>query len=413
MNFLVSTVLTFLLASPALAGGISSPLSISNTQVLPKGVRSLRVGGITTMIDDWHNRQGQIEGIAGPMNQQLSYKRLLSAEQDQDLSANIEAQLRAKGVDLDTIAGQALADVNTRLTVTAPALGIGLSKKWTLAIAFPIVHTNVNVSTSFVGTEGLQNLVTDLAGRSRKKTEGVKDKLNDVIATELAGKDYAPLVNREMTELGDVALIGKYRAFSGRTFRLSLTQRVNIATGRDRDANRLVDPAPGDGQNDIGLTVNSEYLINGRLSLLGEVGYLAQLPDFQDARLPISAKEFLSADYDARAYRDMGDIVHGNVAVQYKPFNFLTLATGYQISHKNQDYWSGDLFDQSRYGIIGQFTGQNAQSVVFQATASTVNAYRAKKFPVPLSAGLVYSKVFAGKFVRNAGIWSGQLSMFF
>ncbi len=172
----------FFSSSLAWAGGLTTPFSINTTQVLPKGVRSFQVSGITTQVDGWHNDTGINSGVAEPFNQQLSYGRLLKAESDENLKLNVESQLRNKGVTLDTVAGESFADINTRVMVTLPAIAYGLTQRWTVALAVPIVYTNMDVETGFVGSKQLQELVTDFSSKSRKQASLIQSKLNDVIA---------------------------------------------------------------------------------------------------------------------------------------------------------------------------------------------------------------------------------------
>jgi len=395
------------------ARSLSAPISLNTTQVLPKGVRSARVGGVTTMVDSWYDGGSQDVTVASPLIQELSYERLLRAENDESLKLNIESQLKAKGIPLDTIAGTSLADLNTRVTATIPALAMGVTDSWTLAVAVPVVHTRVDEATSFDSTPGLQKVVDEFAQKGRGDTKTIESKLNDVIATELDNKGYLPLEDREMTEVGDINLISKLRLYNGYSVKWALTNLLVIPTGRTRAINRLIDPAAGDGQWDFGTTSQMAFPITSKFRLLHEVGYLVQLPDTQDTRIPVSSGEILSRDVDLGARRDMGDIAHTMFGMMYQPFNFLTLGLGYQAAYKQQDRWQGDIVDPSRYELIGQFTEQYMQAAILQVGATSVQAYRAKQFPIPLTANLTYSRAFDGRHVRNNNVWSANVSLYF
>ena len=406
-------LLFFLFAVEGLAGGITAPFSLNTTRVLPKGVRSLRVGAITTNVDNWHNSQGQVTGIAEPMVQELSYARLLKAENNEELKKNVEATLAAANIDLNTIAGVSLADINTRVTATVPALAIGITKRWTLAVAVPILYTNIDTETSFLGTEQLQTVVDGFAQRSRTQTGVIQQKLSDVIATELATKGYLPLEDRERTEVGDVSLISKYLVYDGLSVKWSITNQLTAPTARTRAINRLVDPAAGDGQWDFGATSILQIPITGKFSILHQVGHLIQFADHQDARVPFSINERLSADIDEEAYRDMGDISHTQLGFIYSPVSAFNFGAAYYAAYKQKDYWTGGLGSQQRYDILGVETGQYMQAAMVQLGASSVNAYQTGRFPIPMIANLSYSYVFDGRNVRNAPLWSFNATMFF
>ena len=399
--------------SQAFAGGLSAPFSFRTTRVLPKGVRSLGVGAVTTMVDNWHNSQGQVTGVAEPMVQKLSYARLLKAEPNDELKRNIEATLQAKGVSLDTVAGVSLADVNTRVTATLPSLAIGVTNWWTIGVAVPILYTNVDVETSFQGTTELQGIVTGLSKNSRGQTQMIERKLSDVIATELAGKGYLPLQDRQRTEVGDVSLISKMQLYNGLGIRWAIQNRITAPTARTRAINRLVDPAAGDGQWDFGTVSIIEVPLHSKVSLFHEVGHLFQFADHQDARIPFSPTERLSPDIDENAYRDMGDISHTQLGAMYLPLSSLSLGLAYYAAYKQQDKWKGGLASQARYDVIGIETNQYMQAAMGQVGWSSVAAYRAGTFPVPMVANLTYSYAFDGRNVRNAPMWSLNVSMFF
>ena len=373
----------------------------------------MRIGALTTMVDNWHNSQGAVTTIAEPMVQQLSYRRLLQGETNEDLKKNIESTLKAKGVDLDTIAGRSLADINTRVTATLPAFAYGVTSRWTLAVAVPLLYTNISVDTSFEGTEGLQNVVNDFAQKSRTQTQTVTTKLQDVVATELTTKNYLPLTNQERTEFGDVSLISKVLVYNGLSAQWAISNRITAPTGRTRAINRLVDPAAGDGQWDFGATSILQIPITAKWGVVHQVGHLIQFADHQDARIPFSAGERLSADIDERAYRDMGDISHTQLGVIYQPTPSFNIGTAYYASYKQRDQWTGGLASQERYDIIGIETDQYMQAAVVQVGASTINAFRQGKFALPLTANLLYSHVFDGRNVRNAPLWSASMTVFF
>ena len=233
--------LSFLLSLPALAGGLAAPFSIGSTKVLPEGIRSLQVTGIMTTVDGWYNDTGVTSGVAEPFNLELSYARLLKAEKGENLKLNVESQLKNKGVDLNSIAGRSYADINTRVVATVPTMAYGLTKHWTLALAVPIVYTNMDVETGFVGSAQLQSLVTDFSGKSRKQTKLIESKLRDVIATEISNKGYKPLDKKKKTQVGDLTLVAKYLAYQDLTVSWALTNRFVFPTAKVRDAHNVVE----------------------------------------------------------------------------------------------------------------------------------------------------------------------------
>ncbi len=408
-------ILILFLASPSIgwAGGLGAPFSINTTQVLPKGVRSFRVGGITTTVDGWYNNAGISSGVAEPFNQQLSYGRLLKSESDVNLKLNVESQLRNRGVSLDEIAGRSYADINTRVQVTLPAMAYGLTDRWTVGFAVPIVYTNQDIATGFVGTNQLQELVTDFSGKSRKQTQLIQSKLNDVIATELANKGYKPLRDEERTQVGDLVMVAKYLAAQELSYSWAITNTVTLPTAHVRDTNRLADPTPGDGQADFGIASIFEVPVTSKLRLINQTGYTIQFSDVRETRIPISEEERISKDIDYGANRDLGDMVSTSFAALYSPIDLISFGASYTLGYKERDEWTGVNASPDRYRALGVETEQYIQALYGQVSLSTVGAYKRKTFFLPMMATMGVGQVVDGRNVRNDPVWSLNMSLFF
>ena len=412
MKFLV-IVLCTLISINGWAAGLATPFSLSTTQVLPKGVRSVRVSGINTTVDGWYNDVGYGTAVAEPFNQQLSYGRLLKAENDDNLKMNVEAQLNNKGVPLTNIAGAAYADINTRVFATLPAIAYGLTSRWTVALAVPIVYTNIDVETGFVGTEELQTLVDDFSQKSRKQTGIIQEKLTDVVATELANKGYKPLVDSEQTQVGDLVLVAKYLAAKGLSYSWSITNTLTAPTGHVRDTNKLVDPTPGDGQWDYGITSTLELPVTAQFRFINNTGYTFQFSDVREARVPISETERASADIDYGANRDLGDQMFSSIGAIYDPADWISFGGTYTFAYKERDKWTGVNFSQDRYRVLGVETEQWMEAIYLQTTLSTVGMYRRNIFPVPFLMTLGYGQAFDGRNIRKDPLYSLNATMFF
>lgn len=393
-------------------GGLGAPYSLGSTTVLPKGIRSVRVGGMVTTVDGWYNDQGVTAGVAEPFNQQLSYARLLKAENNENLKLNIESQLTNKGVNLSEIAGNSFADINTRVVATVPALAYGLTDEWTVAVAVPIVYTNMDVATGFVGTEQLQKLVSDFSQKSRKQTKLIQEKLNDVIRTELTNKGYKPLQDEEKTQVGDIVLVAKYLAHKGINYSWALTNTLTLPTAHVRDVNKVVDPVPGDGQLDYGIASTVEVPVSAQVKLINQTGYTFQFKDQRTTRVPITENERLSKDID-RAKRDLGDQMYTAFGATYAPVDYLSFGGSYTIAYKERDKWTGTQFSADRYHALGVETEQFMQAIYLQTGLSTIQSFKRKEFLVPMMATLGFGKVINGRNVRHDPLWSLNMTLFF
>lgn len=406
-------ILSVFTAHSVWAAGLATPYSLGSTTVLPKGVRSVRVGGLVTSVEGWYNDYGVTTGVASPFNQKLSYGRLLKAESDENLKLNVESQLANKGVSLDDTAGWSYADVNTRVIATVPAMAYGLTERWTVAIAVPIVYTNMDVATGFVGTPQLQNLVSDFSEKSRKQTQVIQQKLTDVIATELSNKGYKPLEDEEKTSIGDVTLVAKYLAAKGIHYSWAITNTFALPTAHVRDVNKVVDPTPGDGQFDWGITSTVEIPVSSTFKLINNTGYTIQFADTRETRIPYSEDERLSTDVDRDARRDLGDQMFSSFAMSYAPIDIVSFGGSWTIAYKERDRWTGTEFEAHRYRVLGHESEQYMQALYAQVGVSTVGMFRRKKFPVPLMGTIGVGKVIEGRNVRHDPLWNMTVTAFF
>jgi hypothetical protein len=395
-------------------GGLAAPFAMGSTAVLPKGVRSVRVNGLSTTVDGWYNDIQVDSGVAEPFNQQLSYGRLLKAESNENLKLNVEAQLRNKGVSLDTIAGNSYADINTRVFVTLPAFAYGVTDRFTLALAVPIVYSNLDVETGFVGSPQLQQLVTDFSQKSRKQTNLIQSKLSDVIATELANKGYKPLRDQEQTQVGDLRIVGKYLGYQGINYSWAMTSTITVPTAHVRDVNKVVDPTPGDGQWDLGLVSTFNIPLNAQFSIINQTGYIVQFADVRETRIPISEEERLSRDIDYGANRDLGDQMFTSLGLMMSDASSVFGFGGaYTFAYKQRDVWTGTNASADRYRALGVETEQVMHAAYVQMSLSSINLYKRKKFPLPLLTTLGVGQAFAGRNVRNDPLWSLNMTAFF
>ncbi|NQZ19229.1 MAG: transporter [Bdellovibrionales bacterium] len=366
-----------------------------------------------TTVDGWDNDSGVTAGVAEPFNQNLSYARLLKAEQSENLKLNVESQLRNKGVDLNSIAGTSYADVNTRVVATVPTFAYGVTEKWTLAIAVPIVYTNLDIETGFVGSPELQTLVSDFSEKSRKQTGLIESKLRDVIATEIANKGYKPLQDEERTQVGDLTFVAKYLAYQDLNVSWAISNRFVFPTAKVRDVNRVIDPAAGDGQFDWGIDSTVVIPVNAKINLIQQTGYTFQFGDTFETRIPLSEEERLSTDVDYAANRDLGDMMYTSFGAQVSPNQSLSFAASYTMAYKERDRWSGSVASADRYDVLGVETEQFMQAFYLQTAVSSISAFKKKRFPIPLTATFGVGKVTDGRNVRNDPVWSFNMSMFF
>lgn len=415
MKSLLAFIALIFLSDFCFSIGLTAPYGTGSAMTLPRGVRNLRVTGITGEFANRYNDFSQPGPIAEPFVQDLTYGRLLKAEKDKNLVNDVEALLLAKGVKLNDVAGRSTAEIISRATVTAPILAYGITDRWSVAVTAPIVYTNISVATGFVATPQLNSMVDSFAQKSLNKTKLVESKLKDVIATEITNKGYEPLVNQENNEVGDLSLFSRVNVYQGKKLSVTLGQFITAPTGRQFSVNKIVDPAPGDGQWDFGMSATFNYkFLGGKITLYNDTLARWQFAHNRPMRIPIDTVERLSSEIDYNTYRKLGDIYQTSMGAMFQMTRWLGAGLGYQIGYKEKDIYRGTVVtDKSRYDALSFETEQFMQAGIWQLNLSSLQAFRAKRFPVPFSWSVNFSRIFQGRNIRTDDLWSTDLAIFF
>ena len=414
-NSFALTVSVLLLVSPLTqAGSLFVPFSLDSTEVLPKGVRNLAVLAFTTEITDGQNGFGTVQPIGGGFNKAVTWGDLIKAEKAGYDRNSLQGYVQSKGYAMGDVVGRAVGVVDTRVTTTIPVLAYGVTDRLTLAAVIPILYSNTNVSTGWSANENFNQAISKFAadGKSYRITAN-QDKLMNVVTTDVATKNYAPLHNESRTDMGDITLAGKYRLIKDDDFALALVPKVILPTGRMADVDKLVDVASGSGVWGLGLSAVTSYEFNGQWMMLASVGYLNQLPTYMAKRVPIQTDSAATPDVDSSTYVKFGDIFTGQIGPKFKVTRLITLGSELGYQYKAPDIYSGDRYEAGRYGWMSIDTEQVMFSSQFGAIFSTVPLYMAKSFPVPFEASLSYANVFSGRNVNITELYSGAISLFF
>ncbi len=398
----------------AYCGDLTSPFSLDSAAVLPKGVRSARITTLSTTIDNTYNNDGRLEGVGSSMNKAVTYNDLVKAFSNTEERAKMRGFVLSTNRSLDGVVGQSEGIVNSQITAMLPVMAYGITEKLTFAVAVPVVHSSVNVSAGWTSNpemdEALKALSSD--GKHNMVLQNAP-KLQNVVYTQLAAKGYQIPRDQDKTQLGDISLVAKYQLLNEGHWLLALQPRIVLPTGRPAATDDIVDIGGGDGQWDLGLASSAEYVLNGRVSLVGTVGYLWQIPDHQVQRIPEAANETLTPDTDWDTRRDLGDIWSSTLGLRYKLNDAWSLGTAGGFQYKNADVYEGGRYSAVRYSWMSKDTEQTMATAQAGVTYSTAAMYREKRFAVPLESSFTMSSVLDGRNVRQNNIAAVEMVVYF
>ncbi|HRK06244.1 MAG TPA: transporter [Pseudobdellovibrionaceae bacterium] len=415
MKHLALSLGTALLAAPlASAGSLSAPFTFDSAGMLPAGVRSVRVLGYTTEIERKWDGHGGYRALASGFNKAVNFQDLIEAEAEASDRAQLKGYLQAKSIGVTQEVGEAEGQVNARATATVPVLAYGLSERWTLAAIVPVVYTQVNVSTGWRSNSDFQTLLDGLSkeGQHAKKMS-FQERLHNVVATKVAGYNYAPLADQQNQEIGDVSLGVKHLLHKDDDVAWVMAARVVAPTGRISDPNKVVDVAPGDGQWDVGVSTTAEWRISPRWSSIASAGYMHQMASEKSKRIPFRRNETLTPDVDTRVTEKLGDMLSSSAGVKYQPVDAWSIGLQYSLQYKGPDVYRGSAYEAERYEWMSTDTEQELQSAQAGVTYSTIPAFRAGQFLIPLETTLSLASTLGGRNTGKVDLLAWELALYF
>lgn len=395
------------------AGNIGAPIGLPSAKVLPKGVRNLSIKGVMAQGTDKYTGSGEVNVLAEPFFQSMSFSNSIAGEVDPVKRGEIEAAMIKAGANPEDSFGDIEGQVNLKADITVPVFAIGLTEKITAAIAIPVIKTSLNVNTATIhNNAALYNEITkQLALAPGKKDELIR-KLNSPVDEKLKDFGYKSLTGEDETKLGDIKLVGKYKAFDNKLNTIVVGTELTLPTGREEDIDKAVDLPGGDGQFDIGMTVNYDYFANSWLTLSTGASHTVQISDTTERRIPFYRNSKLTPFKDENTKRDLGDISLVQVAAKAK-YGAWGLGLGYTAQYKDKDVYTGDKFDAQWYSFAGKDTVQNMHNATATIAFDTIGMFKKKTFPIPLSLSLTHSQTFAGKNVVKDPLTVIDFALFF
>jgi hypothetical protein len=231
----------------------------------------------------------------------------------------------------------------------------------------------------------------------------------------ISGFGFKRLRNFEDDGFGDILLGAKYQYWRSQDLRLAASGGVRFPTGRQDDADDLVDMSWSSGAYGLFARLHNDYIISnlwkttptrasagiaaaGDVILNGTFRYEWTLPD--EVTLRIAAGDTLTTTRE-RLDRDLGDRFEFEAGLQYQITTAFAISGIYRYGFKlKDDFTSGR---GTRVQILEDDTDSTEQQYIVRVSYSTLPLYRAGKFPLPLDVSLSYRDRFAGSGPRAGG----------
>ncbi|RZA03000.1 MAG: hypothetical protein EOP11_16345, partial [Proteobacteria bacterium] len=379
--------------------------------VLPKGISRLRLVGVsTTGVRDTFNDVGKIQGVSNTLNRDVSIQDLAQAAdpatraQLQTLVGTLNRLQPGLG---DNLAGSSIfSDVAIQQQIYLGAFEYGLTSKVSLGIRVPVVRRNIDNQFSATGRNNAaaaSRALGDLSDDARAGLGGVGalDLNTGYFENALfASKGYDLPRSFSRTQLGDIELGGKYEIHKGESTYTSALVGLGLPTGAAYNIRSPFDRGNSrEAWSYAAQLLQEVYPVKGlTLGANARLGY--SLRDSRERAVPRSAEDSLPSvraedGQVENVARQRGLQLDSEVSAGYRfAKEKWGLWAAYQYASKGTDrfFGQGSLY----YEGLSPNTSYQLHTAELGAEFSTISAFRAGSFPLPLEVTLLVNTPFAG-----------------
>ncbi len=352
-------------------------------QTLPKGVRNLTFRLIkTNTIEGSYNAQGRPEGYSVNTKINADVLRGINSSVDTYLDSLSAADYAA--FNFGTFEGSATSEVFAQ----ALGGGYGITDKITGYAFIPFFDATVDLNLRRT-EKGRNNVGSSIS------LEGLPDIDVRIIQNLFVNYyKYQPLGKWEATGFGDLEFGVMWNFYTFEKGGVLVNFGGVAPTGREDNPDILQDISFGDGQWDNFIEVGGDYQFTRDFGLDLWTRYTIQHPFKKTTRLPDSA-EFPITDQRGQSKIDLGDKYLMATQGNYRLDDEWSTALNYIFEYKDGDNY------QSSSSIADKINGSNTQlrshTLRFATTYSTLNMFKKKLFPAPVSINLAIQSIIGGK----------------
>lgn len=397
------------------AGKVSQSPADTAT-VLPKGIASVWLEGryyfpIEKKFDD----HGKAEDIAQDFNNDLNSTVFPGLGQLETYFGLPSGSASVGSSDVTyTFEGSELISL----------LQYGLTDRLTIGVRVPYywrkndVRATLDASDATVGKNPPLNTLAPLfvPGTVRLNTQDAQNligrglDINGDGKIDIPGFGFKPIKSWSGKGVADIEVGGRYQYLKTDKWRSSFTGGVRFPTGEIDDPDNLADMGIGDGAYALLFQSQNDFVGINHLLLNGTFRYELYLPHSMRLRVPDSVHQPLTLNEECVS-RKMGDKFEIEISGLYDFYKGFSLSLLYKYAYKFKNQVSGNR--GFNYESLEDETNTQEHVGIVGLWYSTFPLYLAKKFPIPMMAGLSYRDRFAGTNLLKTRYVSLTLGIYF
>lgn len=386
-----------------------SAFSIEDTQVLPKGVRSVMwKQGVVGSITNRFGNDNTLYSLDGRLSKNFDANEILKLHpRAPELIDALNNTLPSKyqlGNQIQL--GELRFDGDASVHYSAPVMAYGITEKWTLGLAVPFVKLEADIQVKSGGNNNTKEIYNAIARDGQLSEELDREfkrlmnlDLKQAFHDQLHAKSYQPLEANDKWQLGDVQLVSKYRYYE--TERWGFLNKIlfNAPTGPEDDPNHLLD-LPMLHRTFIEVSQVQDYKWSRSVYLGTAFTYKWNLPDSIEKRVPRYQGDYLpDTDRLENVDRDIGDAYRWEANIRKRWSHTLSSSVAYIGEYKNEDYYTGSK--GYNYSLLSENTDAVYHKLEANISYSSVDNFLDKKALFPFLVSYKYSDIFSGRNIER------------
>ena len=398
-----------------------------DTVVLPENVRAFVFKHAEASVPDSYGSTGVEKSFA--VQETLTAALIKSVSPDVEDAYN---KLYALDANLASNLNMGYVDLAPKINVKANAFALawGLTDRWMIATAIPVMSADVSLSGGFYNTMSINQTVSALQAYASdpSKAQAARNQalalanalsagvpqpkgeyLQGVIVNDYG---YKPVGNWNASGIGDLQVFSVYKLINNDNYKQAIKGGIDLPTGRIDDPDNLLDVPFGTGYFATYLeTLHDFVLVPGLLTFSSGARYTYNWSTDRTFRLSPSSTFPLTSRKESLSYKPGNSItLAGEVSAKF--FRSLGGYVNYTYKRKESDSIQG-VDPSYNYTILSTNTNSSAHSFAVGVSYSTVDLFLRKKFPVPFKLGISMSRVFRGINTERVNITSADFEMYF
>ena len=272
-----------------------------------------------------------------------------------------------------------------------------------------ITSTGPAASETPAGVSDIQRFVTDsafgIAGDSLQTVNHIG--LGDIE------------VSAKVQWLNTLGQAQRFHVRGGFNVRSAITGVVRFGTGTPSAPENFLDIGTGDGQTDVEIRSQNDFVMGRRFwtSVVGWYGI--QLADQRPMRIAGPDDAIVGVYRTFPVQRDLGDYYAVAITPRLVLGDYFSLGAQYLYRHKNQDEYTGTFTTTNLVGdtvtldasILDRETAQRAHQISAGLVYSTLAAYAAGKTRWPIEVSYEHTASLAGSGGRTPKITEDRLQI--